>query len=372
MSSLSEEFSKTGYVHLPEFLDFASCSELTERLKFLIDLGVSHQDKQCPKSQAVYSVPVFDSLLEQLLPNVELVCGKNLFPTYAYARLYSPDEKLDIHVDRPACEISATITLGFSGGVWPIFMGNEDKSQCSEIKMNVGDAVVYKGTDVHHWRDAYKEGEWQAQVFLHYVDADGPNAEWKFDKRAKLSHQEKDYSYWTIFNAVSTEACKKIILSAESQSSGEDGSIGGADSDSVVDKIVRDVRRIPLPIDKGVGAALAGLGLNANQNCWKFDITHSNQSEYLKYDVDGHYLPHVDTSINPTVNECRKLTVLLFLNDDFEGGRFYMVNGSSPTYPPQKAGTVLVFPSFITHGVEPVTKGIRRSVVTWMVGPWFK
>lgn len=32
----------------------------------------------------------------------------------------------------------------------------------------------------------------------------------------------------------------------------------------------------------------------------------------------------------------------------------------------------IVFPSFMPHGVEPVTKGIRYSVVTWMVGPYFK
>jgi predicted 2-oxoglutarate/Fe(II)-dependent dioxygenase YbiX len=32
----------------------------------------------------------------------------------------------------------------------------------------------------------------------------------------------------------------------------------------------------------------------------------------------------------------------------------------------------LIFPSFILHGVEPVTSGIRRSIVSWMIGPWFK
>ncbi len=41
-------------------------------------------------------------------------------------------------------------------------------------------------------------------------------------------------------------------------------------------------------------------------------------------------------------------------------------------YPQQTPGTVLVFPSFMPHGVEPVTKGVRYSVVTWMVGPYFK
>jgi PKHD-type hydroxylase len=46
--------------------------------------------------------------------------------------------------------------------------------------------------------------------------------------------------------------------------------------------------------------------------------------------------------------------------------------GHEKIYPPQKKGTVLVFPSFILHGVEDVEEGERYSVVTWMVGPWFK
>ena len=117
---------------------------------------------------------------------------------------------------------------------------------------------------------------------------------------------------------------------------------------------------------------MAGIGLTANINGWKFDITHANQCDYLKYDIDGHYHAHVDTFILPGQAECRKLTVLVFLNDDFEGGKLFIQNGHEKIYPPQSAGTCVVFPSFMLHGVEPVTKGIRRSIVTWLVGPWFK
>jgi len=117
---------------------------------------------------------------------------------------------------------------------------------------------------------------------------------------------------------------------------------------------------------------MAGVGLAANAGTWKFDVTYANQCDYLKYDIDGHYHAHVDTFIDPNSAECRKLTILVFLNDDFEGGKLFLQNGHKKIYPPQSAGTCLVFPSFILHGVEPVTKGIRRSIVTWLVGPWFK
>jgi len=34
--------------------------------------------------------------------------------------------------------------------------------------MEIGDAVIYRGCDKFHFRESYKEGQWQAQVFLHW------------------------------------------------------------------------------------------------------------------------------------------------------------------------------------------------------------
>jgi len=380
-----------GYSHLSGFLSKDSCAELTAELKRIVAEGKTIKDSQCPLSEAVHGATIFDSLLEQLLPNFELASGKKLYPTYAYARLYAPGEELKIHTDRPACEISVTLTIGFEGNSWPIYMGDHDETKTTEkrigehnteywlknisrIEMDVGDAIIYKGQEKVHWREPYKEGKWHAQVFLHYVDVNGPNAEWKYDKRPKLSHHEQskiDYTYWFFDDGLPVDACRNIINSFESQAQGEDALIG-VNGPGVLDKKIRDVKKIPLPIYKGIGAAMAGAALSANQQAWKFDITRANQCDYLKYDVNGHYHAHTDTFIDPEVKECRKLTVLAFLNDDFEGGRLFIQTGYKKIYPPQKTGTILVFPSFMLHGVEPVTKGIRRSIVTWMVGPWFK
>lgn len=46
----------------------------------------------------------------------------------------------------PACEISATVTLGFDGNVWPIYMSKEEKPKNPKpVEMGVGDAVLYRG-----------------------------------------------------------------------------------------------------------------------------------------------------------------------------------------------------------------------------------
>jgi len=373
------EFKEKGYVHLKDFLHKDSCKELTKELKRLVDQKKTIKDEQCPKSEAIHGTVTFDKLLEDLTPHFEQASGLKLFPTYSYARFYNTQgEELKNHRDRPACEISATLTLDFEGDVWPIYMGaNEDKSNATEIKMEIGDAVMYRGCDIYHWREAYKEGKWQAQVFLHYVDQNGPHAEWKYDKRESLGmsktsgdQMQQFEDCYLVRDAVSEAFCDKLIQEySKPEVDKLPPFIGGREG--TIDLDIRNVQRLQLPLYAGIGATLTAIGLNVNHEIWKYDITHSNQSEFLMYDVKGKYETHVDT-FHGRSDEVRKLTILVFLNDDFEGGKFYIANGHNRMYPEQKKGTVLIFPSFMPHGVESITKGIRYSIVTWMVGPYFK
>jgi len=361
------QFNDVGYVHLKDFLDKDSCKDLVFELKRIVKEGLTSFDAQCKLSEAIHSAPIFDNLLEVLLPNFEYVSGKKLLPTYSYARLYKNNEILEPHKDRPACEISATITLGFDKKSWPIFVEGK------EFILDVGDALLYKGQEKTHWREKF-EGEWQAQVFLHYVDAEGKYTDQKYDGRKNLSHKiNKILTYWHFPSAFTELSCEKIIKSCEDNELTK--AYVGYNNNPVLDLKIRDVNKVQLPVYRGVGATLTGMGISANNQGWQFNITHSNQCEFLQYTKDGHYLEHVDNMLTygqENITDARKLTVLVFLNDDFEGGKFFLKNESEKIYPPQKAGDVIVFPSFILHGVEPVLNGKRRTIVTWLVGPSFK
>ena len=388
-----QEFKDNGYVHLKNALDKQSCEVLTNELKNLVETKKTIKDEQCPLSEAVHGAQIFDNLLEAMLPYFEQQSGLKLYPTYSYARLYNQQgEELKNHRDRPACEISASLTLDFEGNVWPIFMADEATKQdgvlkvgehdshnyiknVSKIKMEIGDAVMYRGCDKWHWREPYVEGKWQAQVFLHYVDANGPHAEWKYDKRESLGlsktiQNENFDDCYKVDGAISEEFCKKLIEEyAKPEVKKLPPTIG--EGKGSIDLNIRNVQRLQLPLYAGIGATLTAIGLNVNYQVWQYNITHSNQSEFLMYDIHGKYETHVDT-FHSKSKETRKLTVLAFLNDDFEGGKFYIQNYNKRFYPQQTPGTVLVFPSFMPHGVEPITKGIRYSVVSWMVGEYFK
>ena len=125
MCNQLSQFTIEKYVHLKGFLDVENCNELTAELKRLVKAKQTVNDVQCPTSEAIHGAMAFDKLLVDLLPHFEKASGKRLYPTYSYARLYKKGEKLKIHTDRESCEISATLTLGFDGEAWPIYMGDE-------------------------------------------------------------------------------------------------------------------------------------------------------------------------------------------------------------------------------------------------------
>ena len=73
-------------------------------------------------------------------------------------------------------------------------------------------------------------------------------------------------------------------------------------------------------------------------------------------------------------NTHRKVSVVVQLSDgdDYEGGRLKTWGIDGEITHSKTLGCCVIFPSFTLHKVEPVTKGIRESLVCWAHGPSFK
>ena len=156
--------------------------------KNLPQLEVEAPDSQVPGSFAIYGAYNFDTLLFMLKPKMEEVTGRSLIPTYTYARIYFNGQELINHKDRPSCEFSVTLNLGKTHD-WPLYIENNVNAYSfTPYEFQRGDGMVYKGDLLHHYREPYT-GEWYSQVFLHYIDANGPyRDEWAYDKRPIMEH----------------------------------------------------------------------------------------------------------------------------------------------------------------------------------------
>jgi predicted 2-oxoglutarate/Fe(II)-dependent dioxygenase YbiX len=91
-----------------------------------------------------------------------------------------------------------------------------------------------------------------------------------------------------------------------------------------------------------------------------------NQIDLLKYSPGGKYEIHTDhytTSI-------RHLSIIINLNDDYEGGDLIFTDQREKEIKRLKLGkgSIVFFPSnfMYPHGIQPITKGTRYSIVSWL------
>lgn len=179
-------FATYGYVPLPKLVDSALIGFLDRYA--ILDLatdGPPVDDRQVVGSRVRYGTPVFDTLLADLVPSLSSVLGVTVLPTYSFFRSYEFGMGLDPHTDRPACEISVTVHLGSADGAeWPVRIADQFDTQVA-VNLNPGDAVAYRGCERPHWREPSPSLGYR-QLFLHYVDANGPYADHLNDRRPAL------------------------------------------------------------------------------------------------------------------------------------------------------------------------------------------
>ena len=130
-------------------------------------------------SPAWYNDPLMTSFLDTKLPKVEKESNLKLFPTYAYWRYYVFGATLKQHTDRPSCEVSITTCIKKYDN-WPLII--EGKT----FELKEGDGLLYAGCDQKHGRPGVYKGGGMAQMFLHYVNQNGPNKNHAYDPTIKF------------------------------------------------------------------------------------------------------------------------------------------------------------------------------------------
>jgi hypothetical protein len=228
-------FEEHGWVKIDNYIDKNMANLLyhhvqleTKRLAWFEEQNLeadenvhgTFSDSQAPGDFSKYGDPIFDALLSLGTEKMCELTNKDLIPTYSYHRLYTQGTELKRHKDRPSCEISTTLCLGYDASNvdakkypdwdWPMFVGpksGETGTEGMPVHMKPGDMIIYRGDVVEHWREPLW-GNNHAQVFLHYNEKDGQYhipydgrpmlglpANFK-DKDAKMEHE--DFSIPTI------------------------------------------------------------------------------------------------------------------------------------------------------------------------------
>jgi len=196
--------------------------------------------------------------------------------------------------------------------------------------------------------------------------------------------------YWYFNKALSNSVCNKIIKAGQKNKPklGRIGSFG--DEFKTLNKqqktSLKKIRNsyVSFIDEQWLYNLLFPFLQNANQlSGWKFVFDWAEPIQFTKYKKNQHYYWHNDFNGAKNLSnlkshgKIRKLSLVVSLSDpkDYEGGdfKFQFRNLEDPTIEqkvPQliPRGSVVVFPSYIWHKVEPITEGTRYSLVMWARG----
>jgi predicted 2-oxoglutarate/Fe(II)-dependent dioxygenase YbiX len=104
---------------------------------------------------------------------------------------------------------------------------------------------------------------------------------------------------------------------------------------------------------------------------YKSTLKNIETPQFLKYEIGDKYGDHNDSEDWANNGQlarvmARDITVLLYLNEDFEGGELEFTRLGITIKP--KKGMMIAFPSYIefSHRVHPLTSGTRYTLATWI------
>ena len=172
------EYKKQAYAQLNEIIPAAQRPALREHVRRLIPANYFGPigDSQVDRRMSMHSEPVTGSIHMRLAKLVSNIVGRTVLPSYSFLGCYHEGSVLRRHTDRPSCQYNLSIVYdmcdleGNPVEPWPIYLHANKKTVACNLEP--GSGVVYRGTDIEHWRDALPAGQRAIVCFYHFVNED--------------------------------------------------------------------------------------------------------------------------------------------------------------------------------------------------------
>jgi hypothetical protein len=164
-------FASDRHVVLPGLVHPVQLAALRRYYRALVADGwVRFGDTQEPNRYRDHDEPLARFFHHRLAAHVSELAGEPVRPSYAYFVSYQTGAKLAAHRDRAQCAFSISLLLDYTPepegpSPWPLWLEGR------AIALGLGDALLYRGTELRHWRDPLPAGHASSSLLLHYVPA---------------------------------------------------------------------------------------------------------------------------------------------------------------------------------------------------------
>ncbi len=326
--------------------------------KFVLTDGIPTREQVTNNAYDYYNRPDQVALLSEKVSEVNKIYDRKVIPSFSYIRQYECGSSLDKHSDRKSCEVAFSIHL-YGDKEWAFCIEDKDNNPV-EVILQPGDAVTYDANNAQHWRNEYT-GEFYIQSFQFYVLLGGDSESSIFDNNHEclsVTSYIKQYK-----DKVDSVACENIIKYAEDRSDRWTAAFA-LSPNSGEHKRICDIWEVD------PGDEIDDLIFN----CIKDSVSdYGSLFPYMRSQQDNGYSilryvtgdeHHYHTDQNAENN--RELSIIVNLNDDYEGGALNLHNEYVSTK--MDRGDIMIFPSnfMFPYRINPITSGVRYTIVTWM------
>jgi hypothetical protein len=173
------QFRREGYAIVRDVLHPFHVAALRRYYRALVAGGqLPRGDDQVAERYRLHSEPAATFFHAQLAGLMSRIAGETVKPSYLYFASYPSGSALPRHVDRPQCEFSISLLVDYSPDPdgpcgWSLFLEHPSLPDgVVAADLGLGDAVLYRGRQLAHYRERLPDGHQSSSLFFHYVRED--------------------------------------------------------------------------------------------------------------------------------------------------------------------------------------------------------
>lgn len=170
----ADDLRRQGHITLRGLLNPLHQAALRAYARDLSRCGYFQLDQnQVTDRLLIHNQILLQFLHAQLAQRVAALVGEPLKPSYSVMALYPGGTELVPHQDRRQCLWNLSLVLAYEPSpseLWPFCL--QHQGVVHEVRLAIGDAVLYSGSETLHWRPRLPEGRYAAIGLFHFVAAD--------------------------------------------------------------------------------------------------------------------------------------------------------------------------------------------------------
>ena len=184
VQSARSKLRSVGYLTMRDLIHPLQLGALRRHYRALLAAGDVPKGDWIEQRYGLHSEMMATFLHLQLRDLVSRIADEPVKPSFVYFASYREGADLPRHMDRPQCEFSMSLLMDYSPEPdgpcgWPLFLEHPQKPESRlAADLAIGDAAVYRGREVFHYRDALPADHQATLLFLNYVREDFSGRLW--------------------------------------------------------------------------------------------------------------------------------------------------------------------------------------------------